>query len=92
MDSTRLQKDLAGLDFDPRLMHAAPMGNVWLCEYRHHLTHTIHLLTYRQLRTISLLLVNILSTFVSHPNSIILYSVSLFKLCAQNNDDIHTNI
>lgn len=32
MDSSRLQKDLAGLDFDPRLMHAAPMGNVWLCK------------------------------------------------------------
>lgn len=32
MDSSRLQKDLAGLDFDPQLMHAAPMGNVWLCE------------------------------------------------------------
>ncbi|KAK9723247.1 EF-hand domain pair [Popillia japonica] len=30
MDATRLQKDLAGLDFDVRLLHEAPMGNIWL--------------------------------------------------------------
>lgn len=32
MDTTNLQKDLAGLDFDARLLHEAPMGNVWLCK------------------------------------------------------------
>lgn len=32
MDATRLQKDLAGLDFDVRLLHEAPMGNIWLCK------------------------------------------------------------
>ncbi|XP_031335500.1 histone-lysine N-methyltransferase, H3 lysine-79 specific isoform X4 [Photinus pyralis] len=31
MDTKNLQKDLAGLDFDARLLHEAPMGNVWLC-------------------------------------------------------------
>ncbi|KAB0801192.1 hypothetical protein PPYR_05546 [Photinus pyralis] len=30
MDTKNLQKDLAGLDFDARLLHEAPMGNVWL--------------------------------------------------------------
>ncbi|XP_022915641.1 ensconsin-like isoform X12 [Onthophagus taurus] len=30
MDASRLQKDLEGLNFDPRLLHEAPMGNIWL--------------------------------------------------------------
>lgn len=32
MDTLRLQKDLAGLDFDARLLQQAPMGNIWLCK------------------------------------------------------------
>lgn len=32
MDTLTLQKDLAGLDFNARLLHEAPMGNVWLCK------------------------------------------------------------
>ncbi|XP_025265346.1 inner centromere protein isoform X17 [Camponotus floridanus] len=35
MDSTHLRQDLAGLDFNLHLnlLHTAPRGNVWLCEY-----------------------------------------------------------
>lgn len=32
MDISRLQEDLAGLDFDARLLQVAPMGNVWICK------------------------------------------------------------
>lgn len=32
MGSARLQKDLEGLDFDARVYHEAPMGNVWICK------------------------------------------------------------
>ena len=35
MDSTHLRQDLAGLDFNLHLnlLHTAPRGNVWLCEF-----------------------------------------------------------
>lgn len=33
MDSTHLRQDLAGLDFNLHLLHTAPRGNVWLCEW-----------------------------------------------------------
>lgn len=32
MGSARLQKDLAGLNFDGHMLHEAPMGNVWICK------------------------------------------------------------
>lgn len=33
MGSARLQKDLAGLNFDGHVLHEAPMGNVWICKW-----------------------------------------------------------
>lgn len=33
MGSARLQKDLAGLNFDGHMLHEAPMGNVWICKF-----------------------------------------------------------
>lgn len=40
MGSARLQKDLAGLNFDGHVLHEAPMGNVWICKCVARVHHT----------------------------------------------------